>query len=231
MSDVSTMRNITGHLAKVLKVVALITSALLLGGCVTATVQEVRERATGIVGSETVVVLGRRSRPSNDETEIDFIQCVADNLNSDNVNVLTEQDFVDATFPWFEPRTAPVNANELPALLEEPMLSERLDQLGLRYVVWVQGKTERVSQAGSVTCGVSAGGGGCFGFLTWENDASYEASVWDTQEQKAAGRVSSDATGTSYMPALVVPIPIIARVQNSACTGLANQLEGFIANN
>lgn len=202
----------------------------LLSGCVTATVQEVRERATGIVGSETVVVLGRRSRPSSNETEIDFIQCVADNLSSDRVAVLTEQDFVDATFPWFEPRTAPVNANELPALLDQPMLSERLEQLGLRYVIWVQGKTERVSEGGSVTCGMSPAGGGCFGFLTWENDASYEASVWDTQEQQAAGRVSSDAAGTSYMPALVVPIPIIARVQNSACTGLASQLEGFLTN-
>ena len=202
----------------------------LLSGCVTATVQEVRERATGIVGSETVVVLGRRSRPSSNETEVDFIQCVADNLSSDRVAVLTEQDFVDATFPWFEPRTAPVNANELPALLDQPMLSERLEQLGLRYVIWVQGKTERVSEGGSVTCGMSPAGGGCFGFLTWENDASYEASVWDTQEQQAAGRVSSDAAGTSYMPALVVPIPIIARVQNSACTGLASQLEGFLTN-
>ena len=127
------------YLTALLKLTPLVIAALFLGGCVTATVQEVRERATGIVGSETVVVLGRRSRPSNDETEIDFIRCVADNLGSDRVNVLAEQEFVDATFPWFEPRTAPVNANELPALLEEPLLAKRLDQLGLRYVVWVQG--------------------------------------------------------------------------------------------
>ena len=218
------------HLYPLLKLSILTTAALFIGGCVTATVQEVRERATGIVGSETVVVLGRRSRPSNDETEIDFIRCVADNLDSDSVNVITEQNFVDATFPWFEPRTAPINANELPALLDEPLLAERLEQLGLRYVVWVQGKTERVSQAGSMTCGMSPGGGGCFGFLTWENDASYEASVWDTQEQKAAGRLSSDAAGTSYMPAVVLPIPIIARVQKNACIGLANQLQEFITN-
>ena len=218
------------YLTALLKLTPLVIAALFLGGCVTATVQEVRERATGIVGSETVVVLGRRSRPSNDETEIDFIRCVADNLGSDRVNVLAEQEFVDATFPWFEPRTAPLNANELPALLEEPLLAKRLDQLGLRYVVWVQGKTERVSQSGSMTCGMSPGGAGCFGFLTWENDASYEASVWDTQEQRAAGRLSSDAAGTSYMPALVVPIPIIARVQKNACTGLANQLQEFIVN-
>ena len=117
------------YLTALLKLTPLVIAALFLGGGVTATVQEVRERATGIVGSETVVVLGRRSRPSNDETEIDFIRCVADNLGSDRVNVLAEQEFVDATFPWFEPRTAPVNANELPALLEEPLLAKRLDQL------------------------------------------------------------------------------------------------------
>ena len=201
-----------------------------LSGCVTATVQEVRERATGITLSDAVVVLGQRSRPSTNETEIDFITCVADNLDNNAIKVFKEQEFVDATFPWFEPRTAPVNASELPALLDEPLLAQRLEQLGLRYIIWVQGQTKRVSQAGSMTCGVGAGGGGCFGFLTWENDASYEATIWDTREQRAAGRVSSDAAGTSYMPALVVPIPIIARVQNNACTGLANQLEGFIVN-
>ena len=221
---------ITKTCSNIFRCTVITLSIFLLGGCVTATVEEVRERATGITMSDAVVVLGRRSRPSNNETEIDFISCVADNLDDNAIKVLNEQEFVDATFPWFEPRTAPVSANELPALLDEPLLAQRLEQLGLRYVIWVQGQTKRVSQSGSMTCGVGAGGGGCFGFLTWENDASYEASIWDTQQQRAAGRVSSDAAGTSYMPALVVPIPIIARVQNNACTGLSNQLEQFILN-
>ena len=221
---------ITKTCSNIFRCTVITLSIFLLGGCVTATVEEVRERATGITMSDAVVVLGRRSRPSNNETEIDFISCVADNLDDNAIKVLNEQEFVDATFPWFEPRTAPVSANELPALLDEPLLAQRLEQLGLRYVIWVQGQTKRVSQSGSMTCGVGAGGGGCFGFLTWENDASYEASIWDTQQRRAAGRVSSDAAGTSYMPALVVPIPIIARVQNNACTGLSNQLEGFILN-
>ena len=222
------LMNCFDHIALRSSLVAL--AAAFLSGCVTATVQEVRERATGINASDAVVVLGRRSHPSNDETEIDFINCVAENLDNKVITVFTEAEFVDATFPWFEPRTAPVSANELPALLEEPLLAKQLEQLGLRYVVWIQGQTKRVSQAGSMTCGVSPGGGGCFGFLTWENDASYEASIWDTQEQRTAGRISSDAAGTSYMPALVVPIPIIARVQQNACTSLSNQLEGFILN-
>ncbi|MFZ8913217.1 MAG: hypothetical protein ACO2YP_01280, partial [Pseudomonadales bacterium] len=76
---------------------------------------------------------------------------------------------------------------------------------------------------------ISPGGGGCFGFVTWARDASYEATVWDLKTQQSLGRISSDANGTSYMPAMVVPVPIIARVQAQACSGLADQLETFLS--
>ena len=79
-----------------------------------------------------------------------------------------------------------------------------------------------------MSCTVSPAGGGCFGFLTWENDSEYEASIWDIKQRRTVGKVSSDAVGTSYMPALIVPVPIIARVQNSACTSLADQLKTFL---
>lgn len=79
-----------------------------------------------------------------------------------------------------------------------------------------------------MSCTITPGGGGCFGFLTWENDSSYEASIWDAHTARTAGRVSSDAAGTSYVPALVIPIPLIARVQTSACVSLAEQLKTFI---
>ena len=50
-------------------------------------------------------------------------------------------------------------------------------------------------------------GGGCFG-LSWARDF-YEASIWDLQTHENIGRVSTDASGTSYMPALIVPVPIM----------------------
>jgi hypothetical protein len=52
--------------------------------------------------------------------------------------------------------------------------------------------------------------------------------VWDVRNANSVGKVSSDAIGTSYMPAIVVPLPFIARVQNSACTSMAGQLRAFI---
>ena len=201
-----------------------------LTGCVTSTVQEIRESPTGMSPTDSIVVLGRRSRPRSAETELDFVACVSKKMGSgsDKVNVIDEDTFIDAMFPWFEPRTAPVNTSDLPELMELPALSGRLNELGLRYLVWVDGSTKRTDSAGSLTCSVTPGGAGCFGFLTWEKDSSYEASVWDVRNGVSAGKVSSDAIGTSYMPALVVPIPLIAPVRSSACSNLADQLKSFL---
>ena len=210
---------------------AIILGCLLLGGCVTATVQEIRETDTAMAGGDTVVVLGRRSQPTTDETELDFITCVADNLGrgAEGLQVIPEDQFIDATFPWFEPRIAPVHNRDLPEIMQQPPLAKRLEQMRLKYLVWVEGSTQRIDQTGSLTCAVAPGGGGCFGFLSWENDSSYEASIWDVETGQNAGKISSEASGTSYVPAVIVPIPIIARVRSSACSSLANQLKSFIS--
>lgn len=231
-SDLATGPNITALPSRRFLSVVVLLSLLALGGCVTATVQEVREASTGMSEGDSIVILGRRDRPSNDETELDFIDCVSANLGKGGtaVNVINEQQFRDAVFPWFEPRTAPVKTSDLPELMATPVLSQRLAEIGLRYLVWIDGSTVRTDAGGSMTCSVTTAGAGCFGFLSWENDSSYEASIWDLRSGNTVGRVSSDAIGTSYMPAIVVPLPFIARVQNSACTSLAGQLKSFITN-
>jgi hypothetical protein len=207
-------------------------AATTLGGCVTNTVQEVREASTGMTANDSVVVLGRRTRPSNAETELDFVSCVGKNVagGGDKLKVIPEQEFLDAMFPWFEPRTAPVNTTDLPELINQPALAARLGEIGLRYLVWIDGATKRTDQSGSLTCSVSAAGAGCFGFLTWENDSSYEATIWDVRNGKTVGKISSDAVGTSYMPAVILPLPIIAPVRSSACSTMGDQLKAFLMN-
>ncbi|MEZ5560793.1 MAG: hypothetical protein R3E86_19885 [Pseudomonadales bacterium] len=203
---------------------------VLLQGCVTATVQQVRQANTSMASGDSVVVLGRRSRPSTAETELDFVDCVGRNMRGGKqVRVIEEQDFRDALFPWFEPRTAPVNASDLPELMTLPALAERFESLGLRYLIWIDGSTKRTESGGSLTCSITTAGAGCFGFLSWENDSSYEAQIWDVQTATTAGRVSSDAVGTSYMPAVIVPLPFIAPVKSSACSSMADQLLTFLS--
>lgn len=197
-------------------------------GCVSTTVQEMRQASTGITTSESVVVLGRHDNAAK-ESEDNFVGCVTSNLGSKGgVGVVSEQAFVDALFPWFEPRTAPLNTSDLPEIVSQPLLANRLQSIGVRYLIWIEGSTERTDQSGAMTCSVTMTGAGCFGFLSWENDSSYEAQIWDIKNGTVVGKVSSDATGTSFMPAVIVPVPFIARVQASACSSLAGQLKAFI---
>lgn len=206
-------------------------SVATLGGCVTTTIQEVRESETGLSKEESIVVLGRRHK-GGDATEEKFVDCVSHELakGKNKLGIVGDEEFVDAMFPWFEPRTAPLKTSDLPNMLNRPLLSERLNEIGVRYMVWIEGSTERIDSNGSMTCSITTTGAGCFGFLSWEDDSSYEASIWDIKNGISVGKISSDASGTSFVPAVVVPVPFIARVQNSACNSLADQLKAFLIN-
>lgn len=198
--------------------------------CVTSRVEDAREGDTGIKDGEAVVVMAKSYHLGN-ETEAKYIRCVEKALGngSEKLRVIPHNQFVDSLFPWFEPRTAPSNTKHLPRLMSHPGVVEKIAEQKVRYIIWLDGDTERVAGGGSLSCAAGPGGGGCFGFAWWQKDADYEASVWDLQELESAGTVTTDVSGTSFLPALVVPIPLIARTQNKACKSLAGQLQLFIS--
>ena len=201
-----------------------------LTGCVNTTIQEVREANTRLGSTESIVILSRKHKTSG-ETENDFVSCVSGKTGSgeDGLSVMSERAFMDDLFPWFEPRTAPINMKDLTDVISRPLISEKIRAVGVRYLVWVEGTTQRSEESGALQCTVVSGGiPACFGFLSWESGSDYEASIWDINRGINVGKVSSEASGTSIVPALVVPIPFIARVQNQACISLAEQLKTFI---
>ena len=202
-----------------------------LGGCQTTTViDKSSEDAMLMESGEAIVVLGRRHTVEH-ETEVDFIDCVGESLakNDAGINVIPERAFLDALYPWFETNTAPMDVKNLDRLLQNESVSNKFDDLGIRYFVWIDGSTERTDQSGSVSCAVGPGGGGCFGFASWDDEANYEASIWDLKQTSVSGRISAESQGTSYMPAVVVPIPLLARVQATACQSMAQQLGNSIS--
>ncbi|SFB99214.1 hypothetical protein SAMN02745724_00654 [Pseudoalteromonas denitrificans DSM 6059] len=204
---------------------------LISAGCTTVTIEEVQHTEATLVEGESVVVIGRRT--SNDyETEPELISCIGKVLSKgDNqLNVIPEQTFMDNLYPWFEPRTAPLRVRDLQRLLAYDAVSQKFDDFNVHYIIWIDGNTETTRSSGSITCSLGTGGIGCFGFGTWDKKAEYEASIWDYKNKKLIGKVSSEADGTSYMPAIVIPIPIIAQVQADACKGMAVQLKHFFNN-
>ncbi len=202
---------------------------VLLASCTSTTVDEFRQGPTGINSDESVVILGRR-HSSDYETRAEFVDCVGERMTTGNdaLSVIPEKQFVDAMFPWFEPRTAPLRTRDLERLMSEPVVADKMAEFGVRYMVWLDGFTETSGRTGTISCTVGPGGAGCFGFGSWEDDSTFDARVWDVASLQNVGTISTDATGQSYVPALVIPIPLIARVEANACIRLADQLKQFV---
>jgi hypothetical protein len=145
------------------------------------------------------------------------------------IRVMDELDFLNELYPWFEPRTAPLHPGHIENMIQHDAVRNKAEELNLEYMIWVDGNTIRTDGAGSMACGIGPGGAGCFGFGTWSNESDYEAVIWDFTDRAEVGRLSTSASGQSYMPAVVVPIPIIAPVQGTACDGIGDQLVEFLS--
>ena len=217
------------HYPETFKISSALLFLLALASCTTTTIDEFRQGETGIENNESVVILGRR-QASDYETRSEFVDCVGERMTRGDgaISIVPEQEFVDAMFPWFEPRTAPLRTRDLERLMTEDVVADRMTEFGIRYIVWLDGFTETTDRSGSISCTIGPGGAGCFGFGSWEDDANFDARVWDVGSLSNVGTISTDATGQSYLPALVIPIPLIARVEANACSRLATQLKEFV---
>jgi len=211
----------------------IIFGYITLLGCKSHTVIDRHEEASAIIKrGDSVVLLGRKTSLAESEDH-GFVACVVDTLEAQNktLGIIRENEFVDAMYPWFESSTAPVNVSMLGEIFENTAVRERFDQLAIKYLIWIQGRTETLDSVGGVACSIGLGGGGCFGFKSWDDEADYVATIWDMHTQADAGRIGARTNGTSYVPAVIVPLPLLARVKHKACDAMAEQIADYLIPN
>jgi hypothetical protein len=226
--------------------------AVALAGCMTAKIEELREAPTQITTSEAIVLLAKPHLEGTG-TEEKFLDCLERELIGKAVSadvaqaqksgkkfdarssladrpfqIYADDQFVDALYPWLEPSTAPANAQGFTAFLSRPGVAQRVTQMGVRYIVWVDGVTQKTDGGGSIACAAGPGGAGCLGLGWWEKHSDYEATVWDLRDGVNAGTVTTDVKGTSVLIGAIAPIPLISPVQSTACDRLAGQLKSFL---
>ena len=179
--------------------------------------------------AESLVLL-RTSYLAGNRTEEAFVRCVSKKIRSGKkrARVIGERKFVDELYPWLEPRTMPRESSDLSEFMERPGVGEAIRRKGVRYMVWLSGQTLREGSGGSLSCAAGPGGAGCFGLAWWQNNSEYTASVWDISDGSDMGAMKANVRGTSVIPALVIPIPIIARTREKACDSLAGQLRDYL---
>lgn len=214
------------------RVLSFAMATAMLGACAsTTTIDEVRLTAApaNLDAAEKVVVLGRRDA-GHYETDRSFVQCIGGKIHGANISVMPEQQFIDALYPWFEPRTAPRGLDPLKRLMERPPVREKLEAEQIRYLVLLDGEIATDGHAGSMSCSIGPGFGGCFGFTSWQKTAFFEAVVWDLEDLAEEARIRVDSEGTSYMIGVVAPIPLLTPVESEACSGMGEQLKAFFTN-
>ena len=224
---------LVGSMIKVsakLKLISIAVMSALAAGCgVTSRLEPYKQTSAVIQEGEHVVVLARKHHATH-EAEQEFVQCVSDALADSDHTILVQDstEFEDMMYPWFEPSMAPLNTADLSELLDRPGVMARVQDTGVRFLVWLDGSTDRVASGGGITCAAGVGGAGCMGLAWWEDDSRYDATVWDINELASAGTIHADVRGRSVMPAIIVPLPFIARPRAHACKGLTEQLEQFL---
>ncbi len=224
----------------------------MFSGCMTARIEELREAPTQITANEAIVLLAKPHLEGTG-TEEKFLNCLERELVGEEFSasvaykqregkqfeprsslrdrpfqLYADNHFVDALYPWLEPSTAPANAQGFANFISRPGVSDRVNSMGVRFIVWIDGVTQKTDGGGSIACAAGPGGAGCLGLGWWEKTSDYEATVWDLREGINAGTLSTDVKGTSVMIGAIAPIPLIAPVQSTACDRLAGQLKSFL---
>jgi hypothetical protein len=229
-----------------------VVACVILSGCMTARIEELREAPTQILENEAIVLLAKPHLEGTG-TEEKFLNCLERELVGEEFSasvaykqrdgkpveprssvrnrpfqIYADHQFVDALYPWLEPSTAPANAQGFANFISRPGVSDRVNAMGVRFIVWIDGITQKTDGGGSIACAAGPGGAGCLGLGWWEKSSDYEATVWDLRQGISAGTLSTDVKGTSVMIGAIAPIPLIAPVQSTACDRLASQLKSFL---
>ena len=194
---------------------------ILISGCSTTRVDEEVNTAFTISDDESIVLLSNSYHTGN-QTEMDFMNCLNNSITKkqNSFEIISTKQFQNLFYPWFEPSTAPQSIEDLPKLLSNELIKSKLFDMKIKYLIKITGETKTNASSGALSCAAGPGGGGCFGFAWWDDTSAYSASVWD---------VSASVTGTSMIPAIVIPIPILARTQSNACDGLSDQIVSFFS--
>lgn len=234
------------------RAIVCVASCCTLSACMTAKIEEVRQAPTQIASSDAIVLLAK-PHLEGAATEDQFLDCLEEhlvgsmvsaraadrqragkkfearsNLRKSPFQIYADAQFIDALYPWLEPSTAPANAQAFSSFLTRPGVSERVTEMGVRYVVWVDGTTQKTDGGGSIACAAGPGGAGCLGLGWWQKTSDYEATIWDLRSGTSVGTLSTDVKGTSFMIGAIAPIPLVAPVQSTACNRLAGQLKSFL---
>jgi hypothetical protein len=196
------------------------------GGCTASKVQNVEESSSGHVSAQTVAVFSTHQGSAN------LADCVRRGIHraNNNLRFIDPQEFRDDLFPWFEPGTAPKNTDDLALLLHRPLVREKIAQLGLRYVISIDGATTENDWEHHIEGGGGYGSFAWFGYGKKARRTYIDVTIWDLEEPASSGDLSDEKSGASYYLCCMIPFFYVpSTAESHACKEMGEEVVKFLA--
>ena len=127
-------------------------------------------------------------------------------------------------YPWLERATAPGRLSGWLDLARNPAVAEVSASLGVQYWLLWNVSDHHAPTEGGILCG----GGGCLGLMWAEHNSSYRGVLIDVRAARVIEHPAATVTGTTTIPAFVLPLPLVAPTYAMACSGMAKALAAAI---
>ncbi len=144
------------------------------------------------------------------------------------VDLVSAADVRMAFFPWLEPSLALAAAEDVQRWLAEPAIRQKMDALGIRYVLEFHGGTKMETPGGGVLFGAGFGAGGFFGYAYGTRESSFAVSILDVEQAAKPRDASVTERGSVHIPAFILPVPFIAATEKKACDELAGRIHEML---
>ena len=141
------------------------------------------------------------------------------------VRMVDEEAFRDALFPWFEPGLEPFEPGAFAATVRQPVVHAKIEDLDLRYLIAVDGR----SAADDVNPSVGWAGLAPGWMVTIWEQTDVTARVFDLKRGTEIGTARASATGPwVFMPLFVAAVATVPLTERTAYNALTDQLEAFL---
>jgi hypothetical protein len=168
-------------------------------------------------------VFAQSQEPEKQRLENCLIEEIKDNRLS--LKAMPLHNLRDQLYPWFSRNNYPRRLNELEVIIKEPAVKERLQELGVQYVLSWDGETTLSPNQGHLYMTPY----GIVGYESADKTSVIRADLLAVEDGRVVTSFESTRKGTASTLGLVlIPLPLVDDTEEDACGEITRQVDHFI---
>jgi len=175
----------------------------------------------------TLAMIGPVYDQDQDPAKKRLERCMLEKIQENQLSLqpMVQGDLRDRLFPWLSRSNYPRGLNELESIIRAPAVRERLQELGIDYVLSWDGETNQAQFTGPFY--VTAYG--VVGYESADKVSSLRADLLAVEDGRIVTSFESTREGTDTVLGLIlVPVPIQEDTEEAVCEEITREIDGFL---